>query len=80
MERMRPANGIDQKRLSPAPSRWGDPASTIRVLKPLAVDISESLPVGVYDLEACVYGFNGPWCCEAPHLFRDGLRSPRTYA
>ena len=36
MERMRPANGIDQKRLSPAPSRWGDPASTMRVLKPLA--------------------------------------------
>src|SRR5215471_15616010 len=35
MEIMRPANGIDQKRLSPAPSRWGDPASTMRVLKPL---------------------------------------------
>src|SRR5262249_19934808 len=35
MERMRPANGIDQKRLSSAPSRWGDPASTMRVLKPL---------------------------------------------
>jgi hypothetical protein len=30
MERIRPANGTDQKRLSAAPSRWGDPASTMR--------------------------------------------------
>jgi hypothetical protein len=39
----------------------------------VAVDISKSLPVGVNDLEARVYRFNGPWCWERP-IWQDFIR------
>jgi hypothetical protein len=31
------------------------------------IHISDNLLIGVYDLEAAFYGFNGPWCWESPH-------------
>jgi hypothetical protein len=33
----------------------------------VAVDIGERLAVGIQDLEAAVYSFNGPWCRESSH-------------
>ena len=47
---------------------------------------SESLFVGVYDLEARVHGFNSPWCWEARHRHKiksnkvidEALRYPAT--
>ena len=46
----------------------------------LAVHVSEWLSVPVYDLEARVYGFNGPWWREASHLrsCRKGRGAPMT--
>jgi len=32
-----------------------------------AIHVSDNLLIGVYDLEAAFYGFNGPWCWESPH-------------
>ena len=34
------------------------------------IHISDNLLIGVYDLEAAFYGFNGPWCWEASHWER----------
>jgi hypothetical protein len=30
----------------------------------VAIHISDGQLIGVYDLEAAVYGFNSPWCRE----------------
>jgi hypothetical protein len=35
----------------------------------IAIDISDGLSVGVYDLEGCVYGFNCPWRREPSHFW-----------
>jgi hypothetical protein len=36
----------------------------------VAVHVSDGLLIGVYDLEAAVYGLNGPWWQEASHWQR----------
>src|SRR5262245_38237024 len=33
----------------------------------VAIRIGDTLPVGINDLEARVYGFNDPWCWEESH-------------
>jgi len=32
----------------------------------VAIHVSDSLLIGIYDLEACFYRFNGPWWGKAP--------------